>query len=70
MTLAIGRVDLFPETPVKISGFKAVIDAQPWLISKVTHNLSGSGYTTVLDFEELLSDVEYEAELENDVHLE
>ncbi|WP_342754808.1 phage late control D family protein [Pantoea sp. MBD-2R] len=65
LTLAMGRADLFPETPVKVSGFKAVIDAQPWLISKVTHSLSGSGYTTALDFEVLLSDVEYEAESEN-----
>ncbi|WP_147198414.1 phage late control D family protein [Pantoea sp. CCBC3-3-1] len=62
LTLAMGRADLFPETPVKVSGFKAVIDAQPWLISKVTHSLSGSGYTTALEFEVLLSDVEYEAE--------
>ncbi|WP_261644375.1 phage late control D family protein [Erwinia mallotivora] len=62
LTLAMGRADLFPETPVTVSGFKAVIDAQPWLISKVTHSLSGSGYTTTLEFEVLLSDVEYEAE--------
>ena len=62
LTLAMGRADLFPETPVRVSGFKAVIDAQPWLISKVTHSLSGSGYTTALDFEVLLSDIENEAE--------
>ena len=43
-----------------------MIDAQPWLISKVTHSLSSSGYTTQLDFEVLLSDVEYEAELDDD----
>ncbi|RAP72855.1 phage late control D family protein [Candidatus Erwinia dacicola] len=66
LTLAMGRADLFPETPVRVSGFKAVIDAQPWLISKVTHSLSGSGYTTALDFEVLLSDVEYDAESDND----
>ncbi|MCX8962690.1 phage late control D family protein [Erwinia psidii] len=66
LTLATGRADLFPETPVQVSGFKAVIDAQPWLISKVTHSLSGSGYTTTLEFEVLLSDVEYEAESDND----
>lgn len=64
LTLAMGRADLFPETPVQVSGFKAVIDAQPWVISKVTHNLSGSGYTTALEFEVLLSGVEYVA-LEN-----
>ncbi|MGK6329147.1 phage late control D family protein [Erwinia sp. DT-104] len=65
LTLAIGRADLFPETPVRVSGFKAVIDAQPWLISKVTHSLSDSGYTTALEFEVLLSDVEYKTESEN-----
>lgn len=62
LTLAMGRADLFPETPVRVSGFKSVIDAQPWLISKVTHSLSGNGYTTTLELEVLLSDVEYEAE--------
>ncbi|WP_416411599.1 phage late control D family protein [Pantoea sp. App145] len=60
ITLAMGRADLYPETPVAVSGFKSVIDGQPWLISKVTHSLSASGYTTQLDFEVLLSDVEYE----------
>lgn len=60
MTLAMGRADLFPETPVKVSGFKSVIDQQPWIISKVTHSLSGSGFTTALEFEVLLSDVGYE----------
>lgn len=62
LTLAMGRADLFPETPVKVSGFKSVIDNQPWIISKVTHSLSGSGFTTALEFEVLLSDVGYEAE--------
>lgn len=62
LTLAMGRADLFPETPVQVSGFKSVIDAQPWIISKVTHNLGGSGFTTALEFEVLLSDVEYKAE--------
>lgn len=61
LTLAMGRADLYPETPVKVSGFKSVIDAQPWLISKVTHNLSSGGYTTQLEFEVLLSVVEYQS---------
>ncbi|QZQ51977.1 phage late control D family protein [Erwinia persicina] len=60
VTMAMGRADLFPETPVKVSGFKSVIDQQPWIISKVTHSLSGSGFTTTLEFEVLLSDVGYE----------
>ncbi len=59
ITLAYGRADLFPETPVRVSGFKRVIDEQAWLISKVTHNLNNSGYTTALELEVKLSDVEY-----------
>ncbi|KYP88560.1 Gene D protein [bacteria symbiont BFo1 of Frankliniella occidentalis] len=66
LTLAMGRADLFPETPVQVSGFKSVIDAQPWVISKVTHSLSGSGYTTALEFEVLLSGVEYVASESNE----
>lgn len=51
---------------VTVSGFKSVIDAQPWIISKVTHSLSGSGYTTALEFEVLLSDIEYQSETEGE----
>ena len=61
ISLARGRADLFPETPLAVSGFKAVIDAQPWIISKVTHSLNNGGYTTGLELEVLLSDVNYEA---------
>lgn len=62
ITLAMGRADLFPETPVAVNGFKSVIDQQSWVISKVAHSLSNSGYTTQLSLEVLLSDVTYEAE--------
>lgn len=61
ISLARGRADLFPETPVAVSGFKSVIDAQPWIISKVTHSLGDSGFVTTLNLEVLLSDVNYEA---------
>ena len=61
ISLARGRADLFPETPLAVSGFKTVIDAQPWIISKVTHSLNNGGYTTGLELEVLLSDVSYEA---------
>lgn len=60
--LANGREDIYPETPVKVSGFKRVIDEQEWLISKVTHNLSGNGFTTSVELEVKLSDVEYETD--------
>lgn len=60
LSLAMGRANITPETPVRVSGFKAVIDAQDWVVSKVTHSLSNSGFTTALEFEVLLSDVTYE----------
>lgn len=69
ITLATGREDIYPETPVRVSGFKSVIDAQSWLISKVTHNLGGNGFTTAVELEVMLSDVGYETDnsmMEND----
>lgn len=66
ITLALGRADLFPETPVRVSGFKRVIDEQSWLISKVTHNMNNSGFTTGLELEVKLSDVEYSAESDDE----
>lgn len=62
ISLAIGRADLFPETPIAVKGFKRVIDDQAWIISRVVHNLNGSGYTTGLELEVRVSDVEYESE--------
>lgn len=62
ISLAIGRADLFPETPIAVKGFKRVIDEQAWIISRVVHNLNGSGYTTGLELEVKVSDVEYESE--------
>ena len=60
--LATGRADLYPETPVQVSGFKRVIDEQSWTITKVTHSLSNSGFTTSLELEVRLLDVEYGSE--------
>lgn len=62
VSLARGRADLYPETPVKVSGYKRVIDDQAWTITKVTHMLNNNGYTTGLELEVKLSDVEYESE--------
>ncbi|WP_413728718.1 phage late control D family protein [Sodalis sp. RH19] len=55
LCLALGRADLCPETPARVKGFKAVIDAQPWIINKVTHQLSNSGFTTLVNMEIFLS---------------
>lgn len=65
ITLALGRADLYPETPVAVSGFKSIIDDQAWIITKVTHTLNSNGYTTSLELEVKLADVDYEAEEEN-----
>ncbi|MFV5237692.1 phage late control D family protein [Enterobacter mori] len=62
ISLAIGRADLFPETPIAVKGFKRVIDDQAWIISRVVHNLNGNGYTTGLELEVKVADVEYESE--------
>lgn len=64
INLATGREDIYPEMPVRVSGFKRVIDEQAWLISKVTHNINNNGFTTCVELEVRLSDVEYEAESE------
>ncbi|WP_447888872.1 phage late control D family protein [Serratia fonticola] len=66
LNLAMGRADLYPETPVAVKGFKRVIDEQAWLITKVTHSLGDGGYTTALQLEVRLSDVEYEEEKQSD----
>ena len=60
ISLAMGRADLYPETPVKVTGFKRVINEQSWIITKVTHSLSNGGFTTALELEVKLSDVEYD----------
>lgn len=61
ITLALVRADLYPETPVAVSGFKSIIDDQAWIITKVTHALNNSGYTTSLELEVKLAEIDYEA---------
>lgn len=51
LTLATGRPDLFPEIPVKVSGWKPEIDAADWLITRATHTLDDSGLITALEME-------------------
>lgn len=60
ISLAVGRADIFPEMPVKVSGFKSIIDNQDWTITKVSHSMSKSGYVTALELEVRLSGVDYE----------
>jgi phage protein D len=51
LTLARGRADIYPETPVRIRGFKRDMDEQHWLIKDVRHNLSDRGYNTSIKCE-------------------
>ena len=51
ITLARGRPDLFPDLRAAVSGWKPEIDGTEWVITKATHNLSGSGLTTGLELE-------------------
>lgn len=60
ITLAMGREDLFPEQPVKVSGFKPPIDAADWIITTVTNTVNESGFTTALELEVKISDLDME----------
>ncbi|PHM68311.1 phage late control D family protein [Xenorhabdus sp. KJ12.1] len=62
ITLAKGRADIYPEKPVHIKGFKPQINDTDWTIVKVTHNLNDSGFTTSLDLEVKLDEVEIKPE--------
>lgn len=51
-TLALGRPELFPETPIYFSGFnKPEIDDESWLAKKVRHEFADGGFTTQLALE-------------------
>ncbi|MCB2048555.1 MAG: phage late control D family protein [Novosphingobium sp.] len=51
LTLGLGRPDLIPEQPVKVSGLKSTIDEQSWLIASLTHTLDSSGLATRIKLE-------------------
>ena len=51
ITLAYARPELFPEVPATVKGWKPEIDSTDWLLSRVTHSLSDSGFTTALELE-------------------
>lgn len=62
LTLAQGRADIAPETPVRLSGFKDVINKTPWVIKKVTHGIDKKGFITKLELEADIRNVEYDME--------
>ena len=57
ITLAMGRPELFPELPVSVSGFKPQIDNSDWLLTRVEHNITDTGYTTGIELEVKSSEV-------------
>ena len=55
INLAIGRPDLYPETPVYVSGFKTEIDCEDWMVARVVHSVNDSGYTCALELQAKLN---------------
>ena len=51
LTLALGRPELIPQTPVRVSGFKPAINAIAWLTVKTAHTVSDGGLTTRIELE-------------------
>jgi len=47
--LARGNPNLTAESPLKLVGFKSELDAENWIVTTATHNLtSGNGLVTEL----------------------
>lgn len=51
ITLAKGRPELFPEVPIKVQGFKPEIDALLWVLTRVAHNITDTGFTSSVELE-------------------
>ncbi|GHU36837.1 hypothetical protein AGMMS50256_34000 [Betaproteobacteria bacterium] len=51
LSLAHGRPELIPELPANVIGWKPEIDGSDWLITRVTHRLSNSGYVSEVEME-------------------
>lgn len=66
LQLAEGRADLYTEMPVKVNGFKQPIDDAQWTITTLTHTVSpDSGFTTSLELEVKIDDLEMESVVPN-----
>lgn len=59
INLATGRPELYPETPIRVRGFKHVIDQQDWIVNTTTHSVDSSGYTTKVDLDVLSQRIEF-----------
>ncbi len=41
--LGHGRPDIFPERPIKLTGFKAEINGHSWIVAECSHSMDGQG---------------------------
>ena len=46
LTLAVARPDIIADSPATVRGFRPYIDQHQWTVVEVTHEISGSGYST------------------------
>lgn len=51
ISLALGRPELHPEMPAQVKGWKDAIDSADWIVARVIHSISNSGFTSNLDLE-------------------
>lgn len=51
ITLAHGEPELTPELPATVDGFKEQINSTDWILTKITHTINDSGYTTQVALE-------------------
>lgn len=51
INLAKGKANLHPELTVQVSGWKTSIDNTEWVITRITHSLTNSGFTSNIDLE-------------------
>lgn len=50
--LALGRLDIYPDRPVTVQGFKGEMDAVKWVVADVSHELKADrGFTTAVTLE-------------------
>ena len=54
ITLAYGRTDIFPETPVRLKDWKVPISSVNWLTTEVIHRIDGTGFISRLSLESQL----------------
>lgn len=54
ISLAVGRPDVAPESPVILQGFKPEIDAEKWVGKETVHTLDGNGLTTAVKLQSLI----------------